>query len=105
MQVWLKVLSAETEEDIKDLEQLEVSEVAQAVEAYRKITATEKFKELERVREKARRDEANALSYAAEVATERERAKWQKVVADKDAALADKDAEIAHLRARLEANG
>jgi len=32
----------------------------------------------------------------------REREKWQKVVADKDAKIADKDAKIAELQAQLE---
>ena len=36
----------------------------QAIDAYYKITASPKFRELERVREKARHDEAQALHHA-----------------------------------------
>ena len=64
MQVWLKVFSAETEEDIEELEKMEVSEVKEAIAAYKGITATDSYRELERAREKARNDEANALSVA-----------------------------------------
>jgi hypothetical protein len=35
--------------------------MAQAVEAYRHVSATEEFRELERLREKTRRNEASAL--------------------------------------------
>jgi hypothetical protein len=77
----------------------------QAIGAYRRVTATEEFKEMERLRSRARHNEAAALRHAAEV----EREKWKGVVtdlrgvvADKDAALANKDAEIARLRALLD---
>ena len=62
----------------------------QAIEAYRHITATDEFKELERLRSRARHNEAAALRHVAEI----EREIWQSVVAGKDA-------EIAELRARL----
>jgi predicted transposase/invertase (TIGR01784 family) len=100
MQLWLKVLDAQTEEELEELEKLEVSEVAQAVAAYRSITARDEFKELERLRAKARHDEAGALKNA----ERREREKWRKVVADKDATIADKEATIAELRAQLASN-
>jgi predicted transposase/invertase (TIGR01784 family) len=61
LQVWLKLLSAETEEDMEILGKLEVKEVEQALEAYRRITGSEEYRELERLRERARRDEAQAL--------------------------------------------
>jgi len=69
----------------------------QAIGAYRSITATPEFREMERLRSKARHDEAQALKHA----EERERAKWQSVIADKDAALADKDALISELYKQL----
>jgi hypothetical protein len=53
---------------------------------------------MERLRSKARYDEAQALYHTAEV----EREKWQGVVANKDAELADKGAEITRLREQLE---
>jgi len=82
--------------------------MSQAIEAYRHVSASEQFKEIERLRSRARHNEASALGHAAEV----ERQKWQVIVAEKDAALAnkdatfatvlaDKDAEIARLRALL----
>ena len=70
----------------------------QAITAYQKITATDEFKERERLRHYARINEASAIDEA----EQREREKWQGVVADKDAKLADKDAEIARLKAQLE---
>ena len=71
--------------------------MSQAVEAYRGITATEEFKYKEALRARARHDEAQALSNA-----KRQRdAHWQAVVADKDAALADKDAENERLKSML----
>jgi len=62
------------------------------------INATPEFRQLERMREDARHNEAAALNHA----REQEREKWQTVVADKDARLADKDAQIAELQAQLE---
>jgi len=73
----------------------------QAIETYRRITATNEFKELERMRSRARHNEASALSHARKEGAEQEREKWQGVVVDKDAAIAEKDATIAELRARL----
>jgi len=83
-------------------------EMEQAIKAYHHITAASDFRELERLRSLARHNEAAALRHAAEV----EREKWQGVVTDmiaklkaehtvKDAALADKDAEIKTLKAQL----
>ena len=85
--------------------------MAKAIKAYRHITTTPEFKEIERLRSRARHNEAAALRRAAEV----ERKKWQTKIADNEAALADKevaladmdtviaekDAEIARLRAQL----
>jgi predicted transposase/invertase (TIGR01784 family) len=106
---WLALFKASTEEELKRIEALEVPEMEQAIGAYRSITATSDFKELERLRERARHDEATALDHAwrkgKQAGMERgitkgakkERTKWQGVVAGKDA-------EIARLRALLEGN-
>jgi hypothetical protein len=67
----------------------------QAIRVYRSITAADEFKEMERSR--SRHNETSELRHAVEV----ERKKWQSIVADKNATLADKDAEIARLRAQL----
>jgi hypothetical protein len=102
--LWLALFGAKTEEEIKQLEEMEVPAMSEAVAAYRAVTATDEFRDLERLRTLARHNEAAALRHAAE----QERAKWQRVIADKDAAysaaLADKDAEIARLRAQLESS-
>ena len=69
----------------------------QAINAYHKITVTPEFREMERVRSLTRHNEASALHYAESKGKQEERAKWQGVVADKDA-------EIARLKAELERN-
>ena len=118
LNIWLMLFKAKTIEEFKRLEDLEVPFVEQTIEAYRRITATDEFKELERLRALARHNEASALKYA----REQEREIWQVVVADKDAeiavqkaenekkdvalaekdnALAEKEALIAGLMARL----
>jgi hypothetical protein len=82
----------------------------EAIGAYRQLTATDEFKELERLRERARHNEAAALRHARNQGKlegqlegeQQEREKWQSVLAEKDEALADKDAEIALLRKQLE---
>ena len=56
---------------------------------------------MERLRKKARHDEAQALKHAAVLATEAEREKWQAVVAEKNASLAEKDASLAEKNASL----
>jgi hypothetical protein len=88
----------------------------EAIETYRRMSASEEFRELERIREKARNDEVWALGDERRRAERRERAKqrkvlqkerekWQAELAGKDAELADKDALIAQLRARLGEDG
>ncbi|GHS88919.1 hypothetical protein AGMMS49957_11220 [Synergistales bacterium] len=58
------------------------------------ITATDEFKEIERLRTLARHNEASALGHARREATReataKANAKWQAVVANKDVALANK---------------
>jgi len=74
----------------------------QAIEAYRSITASSEFRESERLRSKARHDEAQALRKARLDGAKMEREKWQSVIA---AVTADKDAMIAKLRAQLDEAG
>ncbi|MDR2670975.1 MAG: hypothetical protein LBC26_04575 [Oscillospiraceae bacterium] len=73
----------------------------EAIRAYREIVVSPEFLEAERLRARARHNEASALLNAEQKGEARSDARWQVVVADKDAALADKDAEIARLRALL----
>ena len=119
MILWLSLFNAKTEEELKQIESLEVEIMSEAIVAYRSITASvvllrktalrapdffpvpdDRFKELARLRERARHNEASALDHA----RREERKLWQNVVADKDAALADKDAQIAALLSRLNEN-
>jgi len=91
--LWLKLFNAKTEEDLEEIVKMEVPVMSQAIEAYRHVAATPEFKELERMRSKARHDEAQAM-YDKDL-------HWKGIVAEKDVALADKDARIAELEAQL----
>jgi predicted transposase/invertase (TIGR01784 family) len=111
LRLWLLLFKAETEEELRRIEALEVPIMEQAIGAFRSITATPEFREMERLRSKARHDEAQALynarlEGALEGARESDE-KWRnvvaEVVAEKDAALADRNSEIARLREQLAA--
>jgi len=95
--LWLSLFAANTEEDFKRLEALEVPDMEQAIGAYRSVSATDEFKEIERLRSKARHDEAAALNHA----TEKERKKWEGIVNKKDAMISMKDAMISEKDAAL----
>jgi len=83
--LWLKLFKAETEEELAKIEALEVPIMSEALQAYRHVAASPEFLELERMRSKARHDEAQALKNA-----ERRRDEhWQDIVADKDARIAE----------------
>ena len=64
LSLWLLLFKASTEEELEKIRAMEVPVMNQAIDAYYKITASPKFRELERVREKARHDEAQALHHA-----------------------------------------
>ena len=76
--------------------------MTQAIGAYREVVVSPKFRELERLRADALHNEASALASAERRGEEHANAKWQDVVTEKDAALADQEAEILRLRAQLE---
>jgi predicted transposase/invertase (TIGR01784 family) len=61
LELWLSLFRAKTEEDLKSIEALGVQEMSEAITAYRQITVTPEFREMERLRSKARHDEAQAL--------------------------------------------
>ena len=61
LELWLSLFKAKTEEELKRLESLGVQEMNEAISAYRNITVTPEFREMERLRSKARHDEAQAL--------------------------------------------
>ncbi len=62
--LWLSLFKANTEEELEKIKAMEVPEMEQAINAYYKITASSEFRERERLREKARHDEAQALHHA-----------------------------------------
>ena len=95
LELWLSLFKAETEEELTRIEALEAPTMKQAIGAYRKVTATDEFKEIERLRSRAHHNEASALGHARREAQKAEREKWQGAIADKDAAIADKNAAIA----------
>ncbi|MDR1205821.1 MAG: Rpn family recombination-promoting nuclease/putative transposase [Peptococcaceae bacterium] len=105
LELMLSLFRARTEEDLKQLEALEVPIVTQSIKAYREITVSPQFRELERLRADALHNEASALANAQRngiaIGEKQADEKWQGVVANKDAALADKDAEIMRLRAMI----
>jgi predicted transposase/invertase (TIGR01784 family) len=94
-ELWLALFNAKTEEELEKIEALGVPEMTQAIEAYRRVTVTDEFQEAERLRLRARSNEAAALRHAKTEGANEERAKWEDVVADKDALIAE-------LRARLD---
>jgi predicted transposase/invertase (TIGR01784 family) len=100
LELWLSLFKAETEEELEILANMEVPEMKEAVKVYHQITVTPEFRERERLYEKARHVEASALHHAR---TE-EREKWQSVVAEKEKAMAEKDALIAELQAKINNN-
>jgi hypothetical protein len=65
----------------------------QAIKAYQEISFPKEFRELERLRSLTRHNEASAR--------QQEREKWQGVVKSMENVVADKDTEIARLRAEL----
>ena len=61
LELWLSLFRAKTEEELARIEALGVQEMTEAITAYRHITVTPEFREMERLRSKARHDEAQAL--------------------------------------------
>ena len=111
--LWLSLFNASTKDDLAKIKELEVPEMNQAIDAYYRITADSKLMETIRMLEKARHDEAQALYDARQEGEKISDQKWQNIVAEKEAKIAekeaawqdivaDKDAVIASLQAALE---
>ena len=62
--LWLALFRADTEEELAKLEALEVPELNQAISAFQSVVTSPEFREIERMRTKARYDEAQALYHA-----------------------------------------
>jgi len=95
LKLWLALFGAKTEEDIKQIQELGVPIMEQAIGAYRTVSATREFRELERLRELARHNEASALDNARRQERALADAKWQGVIAEKDATVAEQAAMVA----------
>jgi len=99
--LWLSLFKANTEEELTRIKALEEPTMEQAINAYQRITATDEFKERERLRHYARLNEASAIGDAEERGEQREREKWQGVVAGKDAEIANQAVENEKLRLQI----
>ena len=99
--LWLALFNAETEEELEKLVSSGGEVMSQAVEAYRGITATEKFKYLEILRARTRHDEAQALSNARKIERQIADEKWRGVVAEKDAENEQLRQQLDELRSQL----
>jgi len=89
-ELWLNLFNAETEEELTKIEALEVPVLKQAIKAFRYVSASPEFREIERLRSKARHDEAQALKNA----RLEEQKKWESVIADKDALITELRAQL-----------
>jgi hypothetical protein len=61
----------------------------------KRLSGDARERRIAEMQEMARRDEASRMNGAVRDAQQKERKKWEKVIADKDTALADKDAALA----------
>jgi predicted transposase/invertase (TIGR01784 family) len=61
---WLALFKAETEEELKQIIEMGVSVMKEAVAAYKMVSISSEFREVERLRERARHNEASALAHA-----------------------------------------
>ena len=93
LELWLSLFKAKTVEELKRIEKTGVSEMSEAIKAYNNIIVSPEFREAERLREKARHDEAQVIYTAEARGEKRSDKKWRGVVAEKDAIIAEKDAE------------
>jgi len=62
--LWLSLFKADTVEELEKIRAMEVPVMNQAINAYYTITASSEFRERERLHDKARHDEAQALRNA-----------------------------------------
>ena len=88
--LWLQLFNAQTEEDLKKIEEMEVPVMSEAIAAYRHVAASDEFIRREKMRSKARHDEAQALSNARRL----EREKLQGVIDEQAARIAELEAQL-----------
>ena len=108
LELWLSLFNAETEEELKQIEEMEVPVMKEAIVAYRHVSATDEFKELERLRSRAHHNEVSALGNARSegivIGEQRADKKWEGVVADKDTENEQLRKQLAELQAQLDKN-
>jgi len=100
--LWLSLFRANTEEELAHIKALKEPIMEQAINAYEKITITPEFQELERLRSRARHNEASALYNAEQRGREEERVVWQGVVADQAAENEKLRLQIAELQSKVD---
>ena len=62
--LWLKLFKAETEEELTKIDEMGVQTMSEAIVAYRHVAASPELREAERMRSKARHDEAQVIKNA-----------------------------------------
>lgn len=62
--LWLSLFNASTEEELEKLNQMEVPVMSEAINAYYSVANSSEYREIEKLRDKARHDEAQALRSA-----------------------------------------
>ena len=82
--LWLQLFNAETEEELAEIEKLGVSVMNEALQAYRHVSASDEFIVMERMRSKARHDEAQALNHARQQAIEERDEHWRSVAEENE---------------------
>jgi len=95
--MWMTLFKAESEEEFERIEKMGVPIMNEVIKAYRQVTASPEYREIERIRLRASHDEAQALYNMERTVTER----WMGEVANRDAMIANRDAMIADKNAEL----
>jgi len=75
IELWLKLISAETEEELSELESSESEEIKEALAYVKRLNADELFKKQIEMRENALLEETSALSFAEDKGRDDERKK------------------------------
>jgi predicted transposase/invertase (TIGR01784 family) len=104
LELWLALFKAKTEEDLKKIQGKGSLIMNEAIDAYHSVVSSSEFREMERLREKARHDEAQAIAVAVSKAVSKIEAKLadnEAKLADNEAKLAEKDAKIVKLYAEI----
>jgi ferritin len=65
---WLAFFKAQTEEELEQIIKMGVPVMSEAVAAYKSVAVSNEFKEIERLRERARHNEASAIGHAKRLA-------------------------------------